>query len=57
MKCIYMYARANARVCVCVFANDPEDGCSIPGRVIPKTRKILLDASSLNTVLLGTDQE
>ena len=31
------------------FANDPEDLGSIPGRVIPKTLKIVLDASLLNT--------
>ena len=32
-----------------VFANDPEDLGSIPGRVIPKTQKMVLDASLLNT--------
>ena len=32
-----------------VFANDPRDRCSIPGQVIPKTQKMLLDASLLNT--------
>ena len=32
-----------------VFANDPEDWGSIPGRVIPKTSKMVLDTSSLNT--------
>ena len=32
-----------------VFANGPEDMGSIPGRVIPKTQKMVLDASLLNT--------
>ena len=32
-----------------VFANDPGDLSSIPGRVIPKTLKMLLDTSLLNT--------
>ena len=32
-----------------VFANDPGDLGSIPGRVIPKTLKMVLDASLLNT--------
>ena len=32
-----------------VFANDPGDLGSIPGRVIPKTLKIVLDTSLLNT--------
>ena len=32
-----------------VFANSPGDLGSIPGRVIPKTLKIVLDASLLNT--------
>ena len=32
-----------------VFANDPEDLGSIPGRVIPKTQKMVLDATLLNT--------
>ena len=31
-----------------VFANGPGDMSSIPGRVIPKTLKIVLDASLLN---------
>ena len=31
------------------FANGPGDLGSIPGRVIPKTQKIVLDASLLNT--------
>ena len=32
-----------------VFANGPEDLGSIPGRVIPKTRKMVLDTALLNT--------
>ena len=31
------------------FANDPGDLGSIPGRVIPKTLKMVLDTSLLNT--------
>ena len=31
------------------FANGPGDLGSIPGRVIPKTQKMVLDASLLNT--------
>ena len=32
-----------------VFANDPEDLGSIPGRVMPKTQKMVLYATLLNT--------
>ena len=32
-----------------VFANDPADQGAIPGQVIPKTQKVALDASLLNT--------
>ena len=32
-----------------VFANGPGDRCSIPGRVIPKTQKMVLDVTLLNT--------
>ena len=32
-----------------VFANGPEDQVSIPGRVITKTQKMILDATLLNT--------
>ena len=32
-----------------VFATDPGDLVSIPGRVIPKTLKMVLDISLLNT--------
>ena len=39
--CIYPVGR--------VFANGPGDLCSIPGRVIPKTVKMVLNTSLLNT--------
>ena len=32
-----------------MFANGPGDRCSIPGRVIPKTKKMVFDAPLLNT--------
>ena len=32
-----------------VFANGPQDQSSIPGQVIPKTQKMVLDAALLNT--------
>ena len=32
-----------------MFANGPGDQGSIPGRVLPKTQKIVLDATVLNT--------
>ena len=32
-----------------VFANGPEDRGSIPGRIMPKTQKMVLDAALLNT--------
>ena len=32
-----------------VFANGPGDRVSIPGRIISKTQKMLLDAALLNT--------
>ena len=41
---IYIYGMK-----VRVFANGPGDWVSTPGRVIPKTQKIVLDASLLNT--------
>ena len=36
-------------IMVRVFANGPGDLGSIPGRVVPKTQKMVLDASLLNT--------
>ena len=41
----YVYFGLGVRV----FANGPGDLGSIPGRVIPKTQKMVLDASLLNT--------
>ena len=32
-----------------MFTNDPGDHGSIPGRVIPKTQKMVLDAALLKT--------
>ena len=32
-----------------VFTNGPGDRGSVPGRVIPKTQKIVLDAALLNS--------
>ena len=32
-----------------VFAKGPRDQSSIPGRVIPKTKKMVLDVSLINT--------
>ena len=40
-------------IIVRVFANGPGDLGSIPGRVIPKTQKMLLDATLLNTQQLS----
>ena len=34
-----------------VFANGPGDQSPIPGQVIPKTQKMILDAALLNTQL------
>ena len=39
----------NVLIVIRVFANVPGDLGSIPGRVIPKTQKMVLDASLLNT--------
>ena len=47
---LYIYIYICKYLCVCiVFANGPEDQGSIPGRVIPKTLKMVLDTSMLNT--------
>ena len=40
---------ADIGLAVRVFANGPGDLGSVPGRVIPKTQKMVLDASLLNT--------
>ena len=39
----------NIGLMVRVFANGPGDLGSIPGRVIPKTQKMVLDVTLLNT--------
>ncbi len=41
--------RPDIGLAVRVFASGPGDLGSIPGRVIPKTQKMVLDASLLNT--------
>ena len=46
---IYIYIAPDIGLAVRVFANGPGDLGSIPGRVIPKTLKMVLDASLLNT--------
>ena len=47
---IYIYIKVpDIGLAVRVFANGPGDLGSIPGRVIPKTQKMVLDASLLNT--------
>ena len=43
------YDKPDIGIMVRVFANDPGDLGSIPGRVIPKTQKMLLDATLFNT--------
>ena len=45
----YKYICTEKTTIVRVFANGPEDLGSIPGRVIPKTQKMVLDATLLNT--------
>ena len=45
---IYIYILPDIGPAVRVFANGPGDLGSIPGRVIPKTQKMVLDASLLN---------
>ena len=45
----YAMCPADIGVAVRVFANGPGDLGSISGRVIPKTQKMVLDASLLNT--------
>ena len=44
-KTLYIYIG----LVVCMFANNPGDRGSIPGRVIPKIQKMVLDESLLNT--------
>ena len=47
--CIYIEPLYNRLTAVRVFANGPGDLGSIPGRVIPKTLKMELDTTLLNT--------
>ena len=35
-----------------VSTNGPEDRGSIPGRVIPKTQKMVLDVALLNSIIM-----
>ena len=52
LVCLWMtiyIVRFNRTLAVRVFANGPGDLGSIPGRVIPKTQKMVLDTSLLNT--------
>ena len=54
LNCVIMqnwitWNRTISTLAVRVFANGPGDLGSIPGRVIPKTQKMVLDASLLNT--------
>ena len=47
---IYIYKKPDIGIMVIVFADGPGDWGSIPGQVIPKTKKKkVLDASLLNT--------
>ena len=46
---IYIYIYRDIGPAVRVFANGPGDLGSIPGRVIPKTLKMELDTTLLNT--------
>ena len=47
--CICTYIKLDIGMMVRVFANGPRDLGSIPGRVIPKIQRMVLDASKLNT--------
>ena len=49
MILIQQYLYKYIGLAVRVFTNGPGDLGSIPGQVIPKTQKMLLDASLLNT--------
>ena len=46
---IYIHTKPDFGLAIRVFANGPGDLGSIPGRVIPKTQKMVLDTSLLNT--------
>ena len=47
--CDYTPPKPDIGIMVRVFANGSRDLGSIPGRVIPKTQKMVLDATLLNT--------
>ena len=49
LSLITIYQEPEIGLAVRVFANRPGDLGSIPGRVIPTTQKMVLDASLLNT--------
>ena len=49
--CEYFCTLMLVSLYVVVFANGPRNRSSIPGRVMPKTKKTVLDAASLNTQL------
>ena len=44
-----LFRDAASGLSLILFANDPGDWCSIPGWVLPKNRKIVLNFSLLNT--------
>ena len=48
MKCLLNMTQSQFLISR-VFADGPEDWGSIPGQVIPKTQKMVLDATLLNT--------
>ena len=48
IRCAYVYDRAVGLMSR-VFANGSGDQGSIPGRVIPNTQKLVLDAALLST--------
>ena len=49
LYCVLHMYTSDIGIMVRVFANGPGDLGSIPARVIPKTQKMVLDASLLNT--------
>ena len=49
VRIVSIFPQIYIGLAVRVFANGPGDLDSIPGRVIPKTQKMVLDASLLNT--------
>ena len=46
---VFIYFVNSISIMVRVFANGPGDRGSNPGRVIPKTQKMVFDAALLNT--------